>query len=266
MTSGSFPVKFDRVGETIPSAKWYWDLGMLEDYDLILILGGNGSYSDAKSQWQVSPGSCMLLRKGEHYIGTQDPESPLSMIFIHFDYLNKKKNAANLPAHHMLPLHFRVERFDFVRTLARCVLESQQSLAINHHDGPAHAWFRVLWLELSRQVHNPRWLGAESDQAAQIEAICNLLRSQIGRRWRLSDIATRIGCTPEHARRLFHKYQGVSPGEFIIRTRMEVAQALLSSSSQSISQIAETLGFCDVYAFSSQFRKRIGVSPKKYRK
>ncbi len=57
----------------------------------------------------------------------------------------------------------------------------------------------------------------------------------------------------------------MTPGEFVIASRMEHACRLLRFSTQSIGSIAETLGYRDVYFFSKQFRARMGVPPTSYR-
>lgn len=265
MQAKHFPLRINSMGETIPSDCWHWKPLPLRDYDLVLLLRGKACYSDGKSSWPVSAGSCMLFHRGGQYSGVQEMDDPVSMMFIHFDCLDKKGQPTDLLPSLQLPLHFRVERFDFIQSLARCVLETNRATHRQHDNHAAHVWLHALWLELLRQVRKPRWLGPEREQAEQVEAICNAVRSRIGEPWRLTTIAARMGCSAEHAGRLFRKYQGVAPGEFVIRARMEAAQALLSSSSQSISQIAEMLGFCDVYAFSRQFRQRVGISPKQYR-
>jgi AraC family transcriptional regulator of arabinose operon len=58
---------------------------------------------------------------------------------------------------------------------------------------------------------------------------------------------------------------GVTPGEYLIRLRMAEAKALLTGSSQSVTRIAELLGYRDIYTFSRQVKARTGRSPTAFR-
>jgi AraC-like DNA-binding protein len=66
--------------------------------------------------------------------------------------------------------------------------------------------------------------------------------------------------------RLFKKYSRTTPHEYITRLKLNKAGQLLLNSSQTIYQIAETLGFYDPYHFSRTFKKFFGSSPQHYRK
>lgn len=265
----SLLIRVNCAGETTPSRFWHWKSDSMPGHDLVIVRQGKATYTDGQNSWQVSPGSCMLFRQGKSYSGIQDPDSPVAMLFIHFDFLDSKKRVSTPCPSNLLPVHFRIERLDFVASLARNVLEAKRLADTGNNSGQAdesaQLWLRALWAELQHQIRQPRWQGFEREQVRQVEAVCRQIRERIGDPWRLSDIARALHCCPEHAGRLFRKYKGLSPIKFVIRTRIEAAQALLDSSSQSITEIAQTLGFCDVYAFSRQFRQHTGFSPRAFR-
>jgi AraC-like DNA-binding protein len=58
---------------------------------------------------------------------------------------------------------------------------------------------------------------------------------------------------------------GATPTDDLIRTRVERASWLLKTSELSLEDIAAECGFTDVYYFIRQFRKRIGITPGRYR-
>ncbi|MBO7368706.1 MAG: AraC family transcriptional regulator [Clostridia bacterium] len=71
----------------------------------------------------------------------------------------------------------------------------------------------------------------------------------------------------EYLRKLFKKETGVTPHEYLMRTRMNAAQLLLSGSSRfnySINETSEMCGFSEPLYFSRVFKKRIGVSPSQF--
>ncbi len=255
------PIRINTVGQTIPSPQWRWDPGPMRDHDLVILMEGQGTYSDGESLWKVSPGSCMFFQPQESYRGVQEPMRPVAMFFVHFDFLDRKSRPVGMAGERLLPRHFQTDRFEFVQRMSWRLLEAYRRGTVEEAD----VWLRALILELRRQALQPRWQGIEREQAERVEALCGEIRGRIGEPWRLADISTRLGCGAEHAGRLFRKYRGVAPGEYVIQARLEAAKALLNSSSLSISQVAETLGFCDVYALSRQFKQRTGLSPRAFR-
>ncbi len=65
--------------------------------------------------------------------------------------------------------------------------------------------------------------------------------------------------------RIFKQYTGLSPQQYIIRTRMIKARELLSASSYNVSEIAAMVGYDNPLYFSRLFKKTAGISPREYR-
>ena len=65
---------------------------------------------------------------------------------------------------------------------------------------------------------------------------------------------------------LFKEYNHTSVKEFILFNQMEKAKELLNTTKDSIEEVASQVGFSDYNYFIRIFRKKIGVSPLKYRK
>lgn len=81
----------------------------------------------------------------------------------------------------------------------------------------------------------------------------------------LSEIAAKCGVSDCYFRRLFRQYSGESPMDFRQRLRIERAKQLLLSDEQyTVSEVAQELGFSDVYHFSKTFKNYCGESPKKF--
>jgi len=78
-------------------------------------------------------------------------------------------------------------------------------------------------------------------------------------------MASQAGYSPDHFSRLFKRILGISPQAHAIRVRIDRARQLLIESSLTISQIADALGYDDVFFFSRQFKARTGQTPGQYR-
>lgn len=80
------------------------------------------------------------------------------------------------------------------------------------------------------------------------------------------DTLAGIACvTKSHLGRLFRESLGISPVQYIIRTKIQCAQRLLMTTSYSINNIASQVGFKDVSYFIRLFRQNIGFTPQDYR-
>ncbi len=65
-------------------------------------------------------------------------------------------------------------------------------------------------------------------------------------------------------RKLFKEVQGVSPIEYIKELKIKKAMEMLRGDYGSITDIASSLGYKNIYDFSRDFKKRVGVAPSKY--
>lgn len=68
-----------------------------------------------------------------------------------------------------------------------------------------------------------------------------------------------------HFARLFKKSTGVSPHRFVVRRRIDRAQALVEARTLSISAIAASVGFHSLSHFSKTFHRLTGCAPTVYR-
>lgn len=64
---------------------------------------------------------------------------------------------------------------------------------------------------------------------------------------------------------LFLDDTGMTPNDYLVRVRIEHAKRLLTRHDQLISTIAADCGFSSAAAFSSTFRKHVGISPREFR-
>lgn len=81
----------------------------------------------------------------------------------------------------------------------------------------------------------------------------------------LKDVAGRTGWSPPHFSSEFRKCFGRSPFEYLITRRLEAAASLLRDADLNVTQVAESVGYEDVYYFSKLFKKHMGRSPSTLR-
>lgn len=78
-------------------------------------------------------------------------------------------------------------------------------------------------------------------------------------------LAEYIGLHPSYLSKLFKKETGISISMYIQQRKIETAQNMLKYSDYSPAQIASILAFSTQSYFIEVFKKRVGMTPKKYR-
>lgn len=79
-------------------------------------------------------------------------------------------------------------------------------------------------------------------------------------------IAADLGVSVATLRRRFRNAMGASPHQWLLRERIYQAQNLLTNTDEPLKQIADRLGYCDVYHFNRHFRKLAGLPPATFRR
>ncbi|CAG7650577.1 helix-turn-helix domain-containing protein [Paenibacillus allorhizosphaerae] len=82
----------------------------------------------------------------------------------------------------------------------------------------------------------------------------------------LDELAHRLGVSKYHLIKLFNRSMGKTPVEYLTRKRMEKAVELLRTTTWSLEQISQEIGYADVNYFSKVFRKSLGIPPGRLRK
>ena len=71
--------------------------------------------------------------------------------------------------------------------------------------------------------------------------------------------------SPYHFLRTFRAVVGMTPHQFLLRTRLHRAAVRLRQSNEDVSAIALDAGFNDLSTFNRRFRQLMGQSPRLYR-
>jgi AraC-like DNA-binding protein len=82
----------------------------------------------------------------------------------------------------------------------------------------------------------------------------------------LERAAGEAGLSAFHFLRLFGKVLGVTPHQYLVRSRLRRAARLLADDARSITEVAFGVGFGDLSNFVRTFHRAAGVSPRAFRR
>ena len=99
-----------------------------------------------------------------------------------------------------------------------------------------------------RAVETALWIDANSHQQIDLERA-----------------AGEAGISPFHFLRLFASALGVTPHQYLVRSRLRHAARLLADDDRPVTDIAYDVGFGDLSNFVRTFHRAAGVSPRRFR-
>ena len=99
-----------------------------------------------------------------------------------------------------------------------------------------------------RAVETALWIDAHSHQAISLEGA-----------------AEQAGISPFHFLRLFSDTLGVTPHQYLVRSRLRHAARRLAYDDSAITDIAYDVGFGDLSNFERTFHRAAGASPSRFR-
>ncbi len=82
----------------------------------------------------------------------------------------------------------------------------------------------------------------------------------------MNEVANVVGFSAGHFSRLFHAQLGMPYSTYLNNIQLRHVQILLANTNMSIMDIAHETGYCHGDYLSAQFKKKMGVSPREYRK
>ena len=98
-----------------------------------------------------------------------------------------------------------------------------------------------------RAVETALWIDAHSHRQVDLE-----------------HAAAQAGISPFHFLRLFSSVLGVTPHQYLVRSRLRHAARLLADDGTSITDVAYDVGFGDLSNFVRTFHRAAGVSPRRF--
>ncbi len=114
-------------------------------------------------------------------------------------------------------------------------------------------------LRCRAHMHVPR-----NPHQEMIEEIQERLSGDFDQEIDINQLIAKYPASPSNLRRMFRKYVGCSMAEFRLARRMDMAAHYLVEHGLPIKEVALLVGYSDRYAFSKQFKKVKGLTPKEY--
>lgn len=100
----------------------------------------------------------------------------------------------------------------------------------------------------------------------EIDAAVEYIRKNIDQPIKISELAALCNVCPKYFSSLFNAQIGMTPKNYIMKSKMETATHYLLYTTNTIAQISDKLSFFSPAYFTHSFQKYMGITPSEYRK
>lgn len=123
-----------------------------------------------------------------------------------------------------------------------------------------HGQLARIFAQLFAQVSDQKFSGTNRRLLPALQFLQNYPEQDVP----TESLASMCGLSVTQLRRLFHSCTGMTVTEYKTQLRIRRACHLLCEGELSIGEIADRLGYENIFYFSRVFKKVIGISPKQY--
>lgn len=256
-----YPKNSDYPSKGHPGTHMFsWESGrILNEYHFVLISKGQGIFeSKSAGRRKINEGDAFLLFPGEwhrykpqkktgwteHWVGFSGEIANLIMK----DHFFKKENPVVTNFNNQLvsklfqTLYYLIqeEPFGFQRTAS------------------------AICIQLMAEVCNTQ-LGSGLKHKSPISHAKHIMNAKIDEQIDFDVLAKNLGISYSKFRSDFKRQTGLPPLQYFLLLKIEKAKSLLINTDSSSKQIAYELGFESDFYFCRLFKKKIGISPQKFR-
>lgn len=115
-------------------------------------------------------------------------------------------------------------------------------------------------VSISRDLEAPDDSGLDS-----LGRVVELVRDRLADSLKVADLAAAAECSDAQLERRMKRVFGITPGQYILRVRVDRARRLLTTTATPLAEIAAVVGFYDQASFTRRFARLTGQTPAQYR-
>ncbi len=240
-----------------------WDKGRtLHEFQLHYFTEGQGVLENAFGKFKISPGTLMItfpdvwhrfkpLRKTgwvENYIGF---EGEIADRLFSMNWFNKEKPVLNCDT--------REELIDTYYKIFNLVKEEKPNFQLVASGMIIKLLGYIVSFKTQQGFNDTHLEGVIND-------VRFLLRDNVEKDFDFVQIASDHCIGYSYFRKMFKKYTGISPKQYLLQLKIMRAKELLINTNLPIKEIADELGFQSVYYFSRIFKEKTLRNPSELRR
>lgn len=236
---------------------WRIEPRTIEDFHLVMVLGGKGKYVVDGVEVPLHRGRIIFVSSGVEYSAEQDRSDPPHIVPVRFFmYDNRSHRPSGVLKEPFALWHVtaNVEKYqEMFESLHRQHLLNSGPFRTGYCSTIIHHILCDVLLECSHDVNDT----AADDRILKVQ---QFIAGHPMDRSRIPELAKMANLSEKYFTRLFRRQTGVTPKRYQLNSRMSRARLLLEDG-MSVKEAAIQMGYPDPYVFSKQFKVLFSVSP-----
>lgn len=275
LTPGELAARLNRlvfsillIGHQKREPAWLQQMRTIRHHSFWLIVKGKGTFSINGIHYPAEPGKLFFFTPGMRVERQTDPEQPLEYYFVRYNYTETYEEKEQWISRKPDESPFPLQGMYSIQNTPQFIYLLEQLFALWKRRGHMTAMRRKIllhefWLSLVLDFRAQEIAG---DTTAAIELTLDYMVQHYQEPLTLEHLAHLAGLSISHYSRLFKKFIGYSPIDYLTNLRMDRAKELLVLSDYKLKSIAHSVGYADEFYFSRIFKKVVGLSPRDYAK
>lgn len=250
-----YPLRVEMVGITHPDREYFIQREHSDYFVLEYVASGKGYIFDGGKKYAVEEDCVYVLQPGKKHKYGADKKEPYEKIWINFfsDIMTDVFAAYGLSDRTVFPHSHCRKYFDELMEIAQ-----ENPVNAKSYLKVSEVIFRLI-LALAESVEKKREVSPMANRVKEA------LDSSVYRKITIDKLTEELSVSKSQMTREFKKYYALTPYQYLLDRKIDIAKSLLNITSMKVFEISETLGFTDEYYFSNLFKQKTGESPLAFR-
>lgn len=227
-----------------------------DHYLIHIVYRGKGVFQTKKETFQLHGGQAFLIAPSQLTVYTADTQEPWEYGWIGFHGGESERIPEQLGFSQDLPIISVQDTAQVQRCVRELTVFNEKRRNPFASKAKIYEQFSLL-TEKEDMITNEELVKAAEEY---------FRKNYSNMTCRVTEAAKYLGVDRSQLFRLFKKHRGIAPQQCLLQIRMQQAEALLKSSSLTVTEILYSCGFSDACHFSRSFLKHTGLSPREYRR
>lgn len=231
--------------------------------EIMLITGGEGTYTIGDRRYPVSRGDLLIYNQGVLHDEVSDPQIKMSSYCVGIDGVRILGLSENcLTQDGCCPVIKAGEHAGALESMFELIY-TQLAEERDGAEELCHHLTRALIVRIVQLSKNSSVM--PSDEHALAERIKKYIDRHYGEDISLKTISEQLNISQYYLAHVFKRATGYTTTQYIVRRRVGEAQSLLIGTNERVTRIAMMVGYDNPSYFNSIFTKSVGMSPRRYR-